>query len=67
MVQLNEKTDSNNNLSKRFSNVKRKFDFSRPMKGWVKDGQTDHITIFTDEKILARLKEKNEADDGIDF
>ena len=33
----------------------------------MKDGQTDHIAKLTDEKILARLKEINEADDGVDF
>ena len=54
-------------MSKRFSNGKRKFDFSKSLKVWVKDGQTDHIITLTDEKILVRLKGENEADDGIDF
>ena len=67
MVQLHDKTDNNNIVSKRFSNGKRKFDFPKPMMVWVKDGRTDHIVTLTDEKILARLKRINKADDGIDF
>ena len=67
VVCLHEKADNNNILSKRFSNGKRKFDFSKPLNIWVKDGQSDHIATLTDEKILARLKEINEADDGVDF
>ena len=54
-------------VSKRFSNCKRKFDFSRPLKVWLKDGHTVHIAALTDAKILARLKRINVADDGVDF
>ena len=64
MVRLHEKADNNNIVSKRFSNGKGKFDFSTPLKVWVKNGQTDHIATLTDEKILARLKGINEVDEG---
>ena len=67
MVRLHEKDDNNNIVSKRFSNGKGKFDFSKPLKVWVKDGRTDHIATLIDEQILARLKRLNEADDGVDF
>ena len=48
-----KKADNSNNIvSKRLRNDKRKFDFSKPLKVWVKDKQTDHITTFTDKKYL---------------
>ena len=56
VVRLHKKADNNNIVSKRFSNGKRKFDFSKPLNIWVKDGQTNHIATLTDAKILARLK-----------
>ena len=66
MVRLHEKADNNNIVSKRFSNGKRKFDFSKPLKVWVKDGQTDHIDTLKDTIFFARIKVINEVDDGID-
>ena len=67
VFRLHEKTDNNNIVSKIFSSDKRKFDFSKPFKVWVKDGQTDHIATLTDKKLLVRLKGLNEANNGVDY
>ena len=67
VVRLHEKTKANNTVSKRFSNGKRRFDFSKPLKVWVRDGQIDHIATLTDARILALLQNINERDDGIDY